>query len=82
MKNTNYNDTLLIANRANVAEGNTFGKFYKSYVKNAHIIRAEQTTPNHTELDFEFEHKGNKYRLYSKVASEFSAKETYRIERV
>lgn len=77
-----YKDTLLIASRANAAEGNTFGKFYKSYVKNAHVIRAEQTTPYFTELDFEFEYKGNTYRLYEKVTGYYSAIGTYRIEKL
>ena len=81
MKNY-YKDTLLIATRANTAENNTFGTFYKSYVKNARIIRAEQTTPNYTELDFEFEYKGSTYRLYEKVKGEFAAIGTYMIEKI
>lgn len=77
-----YKDTLLIATRANNAQNNTFGKFFKSYIKGARIIRAEQVTPFYTELDFEFVYKGETYRLFEKVTGEHSAKGTYIIERI
>ena len=76
-----FYDTRLIASRANGAQNNTFGKFYKTYVKNVRIIRAEQTTPFHTELDFEFEYKGKIYVLTEKVNGSFTCAGTYSIYR-
>ena len=77
-----YTDTALIASRANCAKNNTFGTFYKSHVKNARIIRAEQTNPFHTELDFEFEYKGNVYRLTETVDGYYTCAGTYSIEQI
>lgn len=77
-----YKDKALIASRATSASNNVFGTFYKSYIKNAHIVRAEQTTPYHTELDFEFEYKGESYRLSERVKGEYAAVGAYFIERL